>query len=175
MRLMQTRWPARCAWILSTAAACLCLCFGSARAYADPAAAPAQPGNPAAAPANPAAAETEIPQSVFINPTTPQEGRDPFFPNSRRRIKTHVIVPTNAPVTVVELELKGISGSADRPLAIINNRTFEPGEEGTVVSKQGRIRVICKEILPDSVRVIFNGQERTLTLRSLSPMDKSRP
>lgn len=175
MRLMQIRCPALCAWTLPCAAVCLCLALGSARANQPPAATPVQPAGHSAAAAKAAPAEPEIPTSVFINPATPREGRDPFFPNSKRHVKTTVIIATNAPVAIAELELKGISGSADRPLAIINNRTFEPGEEGTVVCNLGRVRVLCKEILADSVRVVFNGQERTLTLRSLTPPDKSRP
>ena len=175
MRLMQNRCPALFTWILPCAAVCLCLALGNARANQPPAGAPAKPTAKSPASTKAAPAEPEPPKSVFINPATPQEGRDPFFPNSKRHVKTTVIIQTNAPVAVAELELKGISGSADRPLAIINNRTFEPGEEGTVVCNLGRVRVICKEILADSVVVIFNGQERTLTMRSLAAMDKSRP
>ncbi len=72
---------------------------------------------------------------------------------------------TNEPVVVVDLDLKGISGAANRRLAIINNRTFEAGEEGEVASSSGHVRLTCKEIKDDSVRVIVNGQERTLRLR----------
>jgi len=114
-----------------------------------------------------APAQPEIPTSVFINPTSPQEGRDPFFPQSSRH-KPVVVLHTNiAPaVAIAELELKGISGPVGHRLAIINNRTFETGEEGTVATNVGRVRLTCKEISDDSVRVLLNGVERTLTLRS---------
>ena len=110
-------------------------------------------------------AEAELPKSLFRIPVSPQEGRDPFFPQSTLR-KPVVIATTNAPTAIAELELKGISGGAGHRLAIINNRTFEPGEEGTVLSNVGRVRLICKEINADSVRVNINGQDRILTLRT---------
>ena len=174
MRLMPTLCLPLRARTLALAAVWLCLALGAARAAQAPARAPAKPAGHSPAPTNAAPAEPELPKSVFINPATPQEGRDPFFPNSTRRAKTTVITTsTNPPVVVVELQLKGISGSADRRLAIINNRTFEAGEEGTVLSDAGRVRILCKEIGADSVRVVLNGQERTLTLRGSSATAKS--
>jgi hypothetical protein len=120
---------------------------------------------PAAKPAPPAPAEVAIPSSVFVNPATPQEGRNPFFPLSKPA--TPLVSPsTPAPaLAIVELELKGISGTAEHRLAIINNRTFEEGEEGTVATNVGRVRLACRQINPDCVRVLLNGTERTLTLR----------
>ena len=167
MRLMQTPCPRLRAWTLPLAAVALCLAFCAARAAQTPAAAPAKPAAASLAPTNAAPAEPELPKSVFIEPATPRDGRDPFFPNSTRHAKLPVIQTTNVPpVAIVELELKGISGPAGRRMAIINNRTFEAGEEGTVVaSNVGRVRITCKEINADSVRVILNGAERTLTLR----------
>jgi hypothetical protein len=65
----------------------------------------------------------------------------------------------------VDLQLKGISGAASHRLAIINNRTFATGEEGEVSSNMGVVRITCQEIKDDFVRVLVNGQERTLHLR----------
>jgi len=112
----------------------------------------------------------QIPQSIFIIPTTPQEGKDPFFPRSMR-LFNDVVVKTNlqstaVAVVAVELKLNGISGTADHRLAIINNRTFEIGEEGEVASNVGRVRIICKDIKADSVRVLISGEERILRLRA---------
>ena len=109
----------------------------------------------------------QIPQSLFIIPTTPQEGKDPFFPRSTRLFNDAVVKTNQQPGgVVVELKLNGISGAADHRLAIINNRTFETGEEGEVVSNVGRSRIICKDIKADSVRVLISGEERILRLRS---------
>lgn len=162
MRLMQTLCLPPRACTLALAAVLLCLALGTARA--------------AQAPAKASPAEPEPPKSVFINPATPREGRDPFFPHSTRRTKTTTVVTTaTAPVIIAELQLKGMAGTADRRLAIINNRTFEVGEEGTVLTDVGRVRITCKEIGAEFVRVVLNGQERTLTLRGTSPTIKSGP
>ena len=134
---------------------------------ANAAQAPAPASSNAQASTKAAPAQPEIPVSVFINPGSPQQGRDPFFPQSTRQKPVITILQTNiAPaVAIAELELKGISGAADHRLAIINNRTFEIGEEGTVLTNVGRVRVTCREITENSVRVLLNGVERTLTLR----------
>jgi hypothetical protein len=143
------------------ATAALALVLGATAAQTTAPAAGKAPASTNAAPAQP-----QIPTSVFINPTTPQEGRDPFFPLSTRQKPVVFQITTNAPaVAIAELELKGISGAGAHRLAIINNRTFESGEEGTVLSNVGRVRLTCKEINADSVRVLLNGVERTLTLR----------
>jgi hypothetical protein len=133
---------------------------------------PAQPKTNAPAASAPAATNAQpalppIPHSVFVIPITPQEGKDPFFPRSMR-IFSDVVVKTNLQATAsvaVELKLNGISGSPDRRLAIINNRTFEIGEEGEVVSNAGRVHLICRDIKADSVRIFVNGEERVLRLR----------
>ena len=111
-------------------------------------------------------AQLEIPKSVFIIPNTPQEGKDPFFP-----LSTRIFTPVGHSTTrhstappVVELKLNGISGTVDHRLAIVNNRTFEAEEEGTVSTSSGRVSIRCLEIKPDFVRILVNGQERTLHL-----------
>lgn len=120
---------------------------------------------------NAAPAQPEIPKSVFIIPTTPQEGKDPFFPRSTR-LFTSAVVKTNLPPAAVaaiaaELHLNGISGTTDRRLAIINNRTFETNEEAVVTSKSGPpVRIRCLEIKADSVVIqIVGGERRVLSLR----------
>jgi hypothetical protein len=121
---------------------------------------------PAPASTNAAAACFEVPKSVFVIPATPQEGKDPFFPQSTRLRPIVRLTGTNPPPAVAELELKGISGSTNHRLAIINNRTFETGEEGEVISNGSRVRIKCGEIGSDSVRVIVNGKERALHLHT---------
>jgi hypothetical protein len=113
-------------------------------------------------------AEPEPPKSIFVIPSTTREGRDPFFPQSSRLHKSPAVTAgtTNPPPSVVDLQLKGISGVGNRRLAIINNRTFGMGEEGEVSSNVGVVRITCQEIKDDSVRVLLNGQERILRLRS---------
>ncbi len=166
MRLMLTRCPSLRAWTLPLAAALLGLTFTTRAAQTPP---------PAAAKAkvttNAAPAKLEFSKSVFIIPTNPGQGKDPFFPLSTRLFPPPpVVTPTTtnvapAVVQLVQLDLKGISGAISHRLAIINNQTFEVGEEGEVAVHPGRVRVVCKEIKDDAVLVLVNGQERTLRLR----------
>jgi len=166
MRLMPTSSPPLRAGTLPLAAALICLALASAAAPTQTKT-PAKPSGPPPAATNAAPAEPEIPKSVFIIPTTPQEGKDPFYPLSLRLFTSVTVTPTNPPTVIaVELQLKALSGSADRRLAIINNHTFEPGEEGEVATNAGRVRIICLEIKDDSVVVLVGGERRILRLRS---------
>jgi hypothetical protein len=113
---------------------------------------------------------TPLPQSVFVMPKGPPEGVDPFFPRSKRPYQGSVlpiVVPSNPePVTVaVDLKLKAISGLPEHRLALINNHTFEAGEEGEVVTTTGRMRIRCLEITQDSAVVQVGAERRELHLR----------
>jgi hypothetical protein len=126
----------------------------------------AKPSVPPPAATNAAPVEPEIPKSAFIIPTTPQEGKDPFYPRSLRLFTSVTVTPTNQPTAIgVELQLKALSGPPTHRLAIINNATFGPGEEGEVVTNAGRVRIVCVEIKEDSVMVLVGGQQRMLRLR----------
>lgn len=125
------------------------------------------PPSTASAPTNALPARLEIPKSVFLIPTTPQQGKDPFFPRSMR-LFTSAVVSTNlqpAPAVTVELKLNGTSGTSARRLAMINNRTFEANEEGAVSTVSGLVRIRCLEIRADSVLVQIGGEQRILRLR----------
>jgi hypothetical protein len=115
-------------------------------------------------------APTEIPRSVFVVPRSPKEGRDPFFPQSTRFSGTTVTDPktrTNQPPVVLELALKGISGTRERPLAIINNQTFAAGEENEVITGTRRVRIRCIAINAEAETVIieFGNERRELRLK----------
>jgi hypothetical protein len=133
-------------------------------------AAPGQAAAPAPAKTNPAASEPVISQSVFVMPTNPQEGRDPFFPRSTRPYAAAVLIRpnlTNAPpVLQLDLHLNGISGLAGKQLAIINGRSFEEGEEGDIISNGAHARIRCLEIKSDSAVVQIGAERRVLRLRS---------
>lgn len=129
----------------------------------------APPGN-ASQPAvtNAPIAEPPIPRSVFDD-KLPQ-GKDPFFPMSTRR--DAVVAPVSAApqkpamdLSVTNLVLKGISGSADRRLAIINNSTFAVGEDVEVNTTSGRIRIHCAEIKEKSVVIEFGDPPQRRELR----------
>jgi hypothetical protein len=126
---------------------------------------------PVTAPKAAAKVETNAPApvSVFVMPRTPQDGRDPFFPHSMRPYGPIAPVQTNAPaiVAAIEVRLNGISGSSEHRLAIINNRTFDKGEEAEIVSGSTRSRIRCLEIKTDSViiQLIPSGERREIRMR----------
>jgi hypothetical protein len=131
-----------------------------------------QPASPSAAPkaavANAAPTTLPIPPSVFVLPTNPSEGRDPFFPNSTHGFPTPPVKTTNPVVVVpvVELTLKGISGPVEHRFAIINNRTFSAGVEGEVPTSAGPVKIRCLEIKEESVTVQVGSTRQVLHLRS---------
>jgi hypothetical protein len=65
-----------------------------------------------------------------------------------------------------DLELKGITWSPARPMAVINGRSFEVNELGQVRVAGTNLAVQCLAIARDSVRVklISSGQERQLRI-----------
>ena len=108
-------------------------------------------------------AKTNTLRSVFILPANPGEGRDPFFPKSNRPYESAPTV-TNNVVEVTALVVKGVSGSTDHRLVIINNHTFAAGDIADVITEQGRIRVHCVEIKPRSVVVEIGGHYHELLI-----------
>jgi len=107
-----------------------------------------------------------FPKSVFV--FDPKTSRDPFFPAWRPL--GSVAAPTNLPAApvapVLELSLKGISGSGGNRIALINNRPMIAGEETDFKTADGKtVRVRCAEITDQSAVVIVSGSERrTLVL-----------
>ena len=127
----------------------------------------AAPSHATASPATAAPAEPPVPQSLFVMPSTPQQGKDPFYPRSMRPYSSSSVVRTNqsAPAVEAELRLNGFSRLGGRRLAIVNNVTFAEGEDAEVLTGTGRIRIRCIEITDDTVVVQIGGERRTLRLR----------
>jgi hypothetical protein len=62
--------------------------------------------------------------------------------------------------------LNGIT-SPPRPTAMINGRTFEPGEEGEIRMPSGaRMLIKCEDIRSESAIISVGGRRRELRLRS---------
>ena len=123
---------------------------------------------------NPAKSEAVIPKSVFVN--NPEVGKDPFFPYSTRRKdampRAVVTAPSTnaAPTTVihVDLKLKGIAGTKEQRLALINSVTVAQGETADIKCAGGQIiKIRCREIRDHSVLVELAGlgEVRELKLR----------
>ena len=115
------------------------------------------------------AVDLPIPKSVFVVPTSDGEGKDPFFPKARGQApaKPGSTKPTERP-GADQLALQGLSGSPERPLAIINGRQFAPGEESDVPVHGGNIHVRCIEIkLTDNLVIVdVAGERRDLRFRT---------
>ena len=118
-----------------------------------------------------------VPKSEFVDDY--KSGRDPFFPNSRRRNpapptpvpdprakdKGTVAEAVPAPTFSSSLYLKGISkGLRGRRFALINNITFAPGEQYLVKTLGGTNLVRCLEIKDVSVTVQIEGSNETKNL-----------
>lgn len=116
-----------------------------------------------AAPAAPAAVAVTNSLSIFVQPASPKEGRDPFFPASSRPYQLAVLPSAKAAEFNLDLlVLQGISGLPPHRLVIINKRTFAVGDLGEVSTSQGRIRINCLEIKAHSVVIEANGQRHEL-------------
>jgi thioredoxin-related protein len=75
-----------------------------------------------------------------------------------------VPIPPAAPMHYGDLALKGISGTKDRRLALINNQTFMAGETAKVKVQDSRLEITCKEIRDDSVLIIVEGKTQELKI-----------
>ena len=105
------------------------------------------------------------PRSVFVDDS--KTGKDPFFPSSARRLEkvlgssgTQTPVPAPNKNVFDRLQLKGILGNSSRRLALINNHTFEVGEQAEVKTREGKLNVRCWEIRNRSVVVSFVGESQ---------------
>ena len=106
-----------------------------------------------------------VPRSVFVD--DPKTGKDPFFPSTARRLEkvlgpsgTQTPVPAPNKNVFDRLQLKGILGNSSRRLALINNHTFEVGEQAEVKTLEGKLNVRCWEIRNRSVVVSFVGESQ---------------
>ena len=112
-------------------------------------------------------AQQEIPRSVFVIPANPKEGRNPFFPYA---VQPAPVVDstgknTNPGIDPSGFVLNGITSPPKRT-AMINGRTFEPGESGEVRLKTGfRVLIKCEEITNDSAIITVGGKRVELRLR----------
>lgn len=100
-------------------------------------------------------------RSIFNQPTSPKDGRDPFFPSSMRLFAS-MAVPTSKSKDLSSLVIRGKSGTSDHPLVIINEVTFAEGDERDVITPDGRIRIRCLQIIGDLVVIEANGQRHQL-------------
>lgn len=99
----------------------------------------------------------------------PRQGKDPFFPNSKRRLGPGPVVTvstnTSTPTVVTDytrlLFLKGIYGK----YVMINNVDFAMDEEKNIKFPNGSVKVKCVEIREKSVLVEVNGKQPPVELK----------
>lgn len=70
-----------------------------------------------------------------------------------------IMSTTPVKVTYDRLLLKGITGSANKPLALINNKTFSPGDVMKVQVGEQSLKVRCDSIGKDSVTVYVDEEK----------------
>lgn len=111
------------------------------------------------------------PVSVFVDEVN--KGKDPFFPDSTRRLaatpQPPVSTNSTAPVAAapIALSLKGISGTKGQRLALVNNTTLAVGESTEVRAAGQLVKIMLREIRERSVliEVVATGEVKELKLR----------
>ncbi len=106
-----------------------------------------------------------VPKSAFAIPAKPVDGRDPFYPASDRLFGLKIAPKATAAPVNTAIVFNGISGSKDRPFAMINGHTFAEGEEAPVNTAGGRVRVLLVAIKDDRAVVEIAGERRELTFQ----------
>ena len=99
-------------------------------------------------------------RSVFFADTG--SGKDPFFPNSKRRLEvieqTLTTNSTPQPSAIFnQIALKGISGAKGQRLALINSSTVGVGELAEIRCGLQFVKIRCLEIRDRSVLIELNG------------------
>jgi thioredoxin-related protein len=87
-------------------------------------------------------------------------------PEAPRPPPKFVPIPPTVPLHYGELTLKGISGTKDRRLALINNQTFMAGETARVKALDHEVVVHCKEIRDNSVLITADDRPMELKLKN---------
>jgi hypothetical protein len=115
-------------------------------------------------------ARPEMPKSVFTIPESTAQGHDPFFPYSMRPYANKSTAKASNAPSLTDLVVKSILPSGDRVFAIINNHTFAPGDEGTVLTRDGqRMTVRCLAINREAGTVTVESEGVRAVLRFGNP------
>ncbi len=85
-------------------------------------------------------------------------------PERPRKPAVWVPIPPAVPIHYGSLALKGISGTKDRRMVMINNANLMVGETAKVKVQDGEVVVCCKEIRDESVLVTADGKPLELKL-----------
>jgi hypothetical protein len=106
----------------------------------------------------------EIPPSIFVIPKNASEGLDPFFTGSTRVFNANPENQNLGP-SLTDLTLKSILGTPPHVFAIINNHTFAAGDNGDVITKDGRrLHIRCLDINPKAGTATIESGGTSVTL-----------
>jgi hypothetical protein len=151
----------------AAASAGLILCLASACKPSAPPSGP--PKTVTAAATKPVASASANVSAEYVSTfeqLMPPKGKDPFFPNSRRRDPVAPLIRApNSPLPEAVVTLKGIVGGIQHRLAVINNAILEVGEAGSVKVPGGHVQVRCMEIGEDYAVVKVDGEIQTKRLQ----------
>jgi hypothetical protein len=103
------------------------------------------------------------PESVFVMPSGPREGRDPFFPESTRPYEDAAPAKPHT-VEIASFVIKGLSIENGQSMVIINNHTFAVGDEGDVLTASGRVHLRLLSIHGNAVEIEANGTRREINI-----------
>jgi hypothetical protein len=102
-----------------------------------------------------------VPSSFSDSLDDPKLGKDIFFPQTKRlskRVDTAANTQAHIENQILsQLTLKGISGGANRRLAVVNNRTLAQGEVFELRLNGHVHRIRCDEIKARSVVLSIEG------------------
>lgn len=99
-------------------------------------------------------------KSVFIAATG--SGKDPFYPNSNRRLEVtpqpQSIATNSVPkASTIQIALKGISSSRGQRFALLNSTTIGVGELAEIRCGTQWVKIRCREIRDRSVLIELDG------------------
>jgi thioredoxin-related protein len=115
-------------------------------------------------PGGPRAFDAELARILKIDSKIPEA--PPIQPAPPRPPPAFAPVAPTVPNHYGALALKGISGTKNRRLALINNETFMVGETANVKVEDRDVVVYCKEIHDDSVVITADDKPMELKLKN---------
>ncbi len=122
-------------------------------------------GNTGYRPGGPGAFDAEVAHILRLDMKPQPQPQTPAEPERPRKPATFTPPPPQVPNQYGAVALKGISGTKDRRLALINNQTLMVGETGDVKVGDSFVVVSVKEIRDDSVLVTVDDKPMELKLK----------
>jgi thioredoxin-related protein len=120
-------------------------------------------GNAGYIPGGPQAFDGVIERIIHASGKSLLAGKSDDKPEAPRPPPKFVPIRPEVPLRYGALTLKGISGTRDRRLALINNQTLMAGETARVKAQDHEVVVHCKEIRDNSV--LITADERPMELK----------